>query len=744
MRDRIDWRSVSRAALTALVLAAGGCATSDPNPQPEPGGATPDGEGDPVGAAIANLGAMVTGCMSSASSTTLTLDLATEPAVVSAPNGKLTVNGNTCTVMGTGATMTTSTVTKIVVNGTTMNDKVIFDLLPGTFGAKILSSTGGITVDFKTNDGMTDTDTVMIRGSSAPETFKFATSTDPTADIFVDLTGDKTADIKITPGTLAVVLTASMGAGADTIIANPVLADMNGFAGTNNIMTTVLQTDLIAYGGIGADKFTGGAGDDTFYGGADDDTFKMAATTDGADTYIGDGGSDTVDYSNRMAAVSVDVGPSQPTAFGNVDLGAAPALFGAMGTLDMTNLVINADAAMTDVTVTFNAPAGPTAVVTQINAACTTSCAAYLTGKNHLAITTKAAGMTPSLEIKADPMMMGADTALGLTQAMVTSVADADDGLAGEMDDVRASVENITGGTGNDTLIGGPTKNTIKGGNGDDVIEGGANNCMMIPASDGDLLQGEAGNDTIYMPYPNCMAVLAGGAGNDTADFSGRSIENALSNDAASNDGDVVLAEKANIGNDIEAIVGGYGIDTITGGVNNDTFTGGAGNDFLIGGAGDDTFIAGAGADTYNGGLGFDTLTYASYTMGITATLCVTTATTVMQIDTACGMRDDGMSMESDQIANVEHVIGGTGNDTMTASTVAATFEGGDGMDTLTGGPGDDILWGDNQVDTLVGGAGDDMLDGGSGADNIDGGAGDGDVCVTDAADASRVMCELG
>jgi Ca2+-binding RTX toxin-like protein len=131
------------------------------------------------------------------------------------------------------------------------------------------------------------------------------------------------------------------------------------------------------------------------------------------------------------------------------------------------------------------------------------------------------------------------------------------------------------------------------------------------------------------------------------------------------------------------------------------------------------------------------------------ATLCVTNATTVATIDTACGARDDGAILvpEMDQIANVEHVIGGTGDDTMTAAATATdtTFEGGSGMDTLTGGGGNDNLWGDAGNDILSGGAGDDNLDGGGGTDSSDGGA-DGDVCVTDTTtpDSPRTSCELG
>ena len=61
------------------------------------------------------------------------------------------------------------------------------------------------------------------------------------------------------------------------------------------------------------------------------------------------------------------------------------------------------------------------------------------------------------------------------------------------------SIENIYGGSGNDTLIGNSLNNTLNGYDGDDVLSGGDGN---------DTLNGGAGNDT-----------LVGGAGNDTYAF---------------------------------------------------------------------------------------------------------------------------------------------------------------------------------------------------------------------------------
>lgn len=70
------------------------------------------------------------------------------------------------------------------------------------------------------------------------------------------------------------------------------------------------------------------------------------------------------------------------------------------------------------------------------------------------------------------------------------------------------------------------------------------------------------------------------------------------------------------------------------------------------------------------------------------------------------------------------HLIGDSGNDTLTGWTGDDTLDGGIGDDTLSGSFGDDTLDGGPGNDTLFGGEGEDKLVGGSGADVIDGALG--------------------
>jgi Ca2+-binding RTX toxin-like protein len=755
-----------KSALTplALLAAMSGCASSSPKDQ------SPQ---DPVEYEVskAELGVAVEGCADdmdtgwTAMTSTLSLQLtAGDTLVLSAPAGKITANGIACMgLINTVSTpLTTTNVTKMEIVGTTSDDKVILDLLPGSFGTKIFGATGGITVNFDNGD-VTDEDAFMVRGGASKETFKFSNVGDD--EIYAELSGDKNADVHISAADEALLtLSVSMGAGDDVVNAAALVADANKFGGTAIVLTPPLKAKLVAHGGLGNDTFTGGAAADEFYGGAGNDTFKAVEATDGGDIYQGDADIDTVDYSARKLSLSVDVGPEHPGQTGTVDLSTLDyGVAGVGGELD--GLVLDLDNDGATVAVAFDEPTDPSDVVAQINTEAGATIA-FLTGKNYLTLMTDSAADDAEFDIQAGT----ANTPLGLTVDLVDSVADADDGLASEGDDVRFSTENITGGSEADVLIGSRLKNAIKGGGKADTIEGGANTACGA-AADGDSLAGDSGNDIIYVPALNCFAAIIGGDDIDEVNYSGRGLAVVLTNAGGTtlNDGNAAGMEQGSIATTVERMVGGFGDDTITGFTGNDTLDGGPGDDTLIGGAGDDTMIAGPGNDFMNGGasgaagdtVDYSVPNYAGGTpAGLIATLCFDAAAGATLSGMTCGAGDDGLtttapvSAEDDQIVNIERVIGTEEDDTiglssaenlfqvaltgtMVASRVGLTLEGGDGADELNGGPGNDTLSGDDGDDELNGNDGDDTIYGGVGDDVIDGGDGDGDICVGNADDTT-------
>jgi Ca2+-binding RTX toxin-like protein len=71
------------------------------------------------------------------------------------------------------------------------------------------------------------------------------------------------------------------------------------------------------------------------------------------------------------------------------------------------------------------------------------------------------------------------------------------DGAAGEGDDIRGDVEGLTGGLGDDVLIGDAHANRLIGFGGEDVLRGGGGGDELIGWGDGDELDGGPGADSV-------------------------------------------------------------------------------------------------------------------------------------------------------------------------------------------------------------------------------------------------------
>ena len=140
----------------------------------------------------------------------------------------------------------------------------------------------------------------------------------------------------------------------------------------------------------------------------------------------------------------------------------------------------------------------------------------------------------------------------------------------------------------------------------------------------------------------------------------------------------------------IEYLAGSAFADTLKGdGVHSAYLAGGAGNDYLQGGAGDDYL---------DGGPGYDVASYANATSGVNVDLSITSPQNTGGAGT-------------DQLVNIEYLIGSPFDDTLKGDGVhSAYFAGGAGNDVLVGGPGNDYLNGGTGNDTLTGGGGKDVF----------------------------------
>ncbi|MES2482402.1 MAG: calcium-binding protein, partial [Pseudomonadota bacterium] len=156
-------------------------------------------------------------------------------------------------------------------------------------------------------------------------------------------------------------------------------------------------------------------------------------------------------------------------------------------------------------------------------------------------------------------------------------------------------------------------------------------------------------------------------------------------------------------GND--TISGGDGGDQLEGWSGNDTLNGGAGDDMLLGDEGSDTLSGNDGSDFIDGGAILDRISYSD--LNVLSFSYVTNGAVSVTVDlsgiTGDGSAGSGTSTVSDEtgtdsVANVNFIVGGAGNDTITGSSamIFEQIEGGLGDDILEGGAITDLVNTDN------------------------------------------------
>ena len=341
----------------------------------------------------------------------------------------------------------------------------------------------------------------------------------------------------------------------------------------------------------------------------------------------------------------------------------------------------------------------------------------------------------------------------------------------------------ITGGAGNDSLLGGSKADTISGGTGDDTISGAAG-ADVITGGDGDdsitggsgidNLSGGSGNDTFVLGTTasdftgaTTAETVDGGEGNDSLSFGDaaytilaaelagiKSVENLVfgattnatsvtlndavftSNGTTSLTIDLDAATTSDVTINASAVTAANSVTILytaaNSGTDGSSIAGGAGNDtFRV----DDRMLD--DAVTLAGGSGTDTLLVNE---GGTATSIASTVTgfEVIKFRTASTSysltANDGNNTISSSSSFVVTVDGS--NLTSGALTFNASSED-DNAYSITGGESADTLTGTNtatKTDTIIGAGGDDAINGGAGVDYLDGGAGNDTFTVSTAA----------
>lgn len=327
--------------------------------------------------------------------------------------------------------------------------------------------------------------------------------------------------------------------------------------------------------------------------------------------------------------------------------------------------------------------------------------------------------------------------------------------------DKLVSIEEVTGGSGNDIIRGNEGNNKLYGGAGDDVlagrggvnrIEGGegydileVEGASVINAAKGTIQRIDGGSDR-YLSIEeirlgagdddvriigkhHASPVIDGGEGDDTLVLTGNGVLGALKNvetvkvegnwTVTSEGHETILTEGAQTLTFAAGLLTDGKVDgTIFGLEMQDKIqlAGFAGTAAVLG---EDNRLTVTGADGAAVTLQLDPVQdFTGMAFQLTGDrkggvyLSFTEARLVDQVVEGTQTADYLESADGndiiDGLAGDDHLVGGAGDDILNGGSGNDRLEGGEGNDTLYGGSGDDIL---------EGGAGDDILTGGSGND---------------------------
>jgi Ca2+-binding RTX toxin-like protein len=463
------------------------------------------------------------------------------------------------------------------------------------------------------------------------------------------------------------------------------------------------------------DTLTGDANANVLSGGMGND---MLFATAGGDTLDGGAGTDTANFNLSTSGVTVDMGIQ----------GTSQNVGGSIGPITLTSIENVIGSAFDDTLI-----AALAATETLDGGSAGSDTADFSHG-------TSGVSVDLNVEGSAQPGVGGGFGAITLNNIANVNGSAFNDTLTG-----NSGNNTLKGGAGDDTLIATTGKDTLNGGIGTDTADfrnfaggvtidlslataqslGGANTVKLVSIEN---LTGGAGNDTLIAAANGGAETLDGGTGgSDTADFrhgtSGVTVDLNVQGSPQTIGGGFGPITLNNIDNvtgsafDDTLIAGLGGAETLNGGsagsdtadfrhgtsgVTVDLFTqgtpeavgGGFGNITLTnisnvtGSAFDDTLIAGTGVETLDGGangaLG-DTADFRHATSGVNVSI----------IGTAQNLTGSGLGTIT--LANIENLTGSAFNDELI---------GDNNANTLSGGAGNDILWGKGGNDTLNGGGG--------------------------------------
>jgi serralysin len=351
--------------------------------------------------------------------------------------------------------------------------------------------------------------------------------------------------------------------------------------------TLSANVENLTFTGVGSFTGTGNAGNNIITGGAGVD---ILTGRDGADQLIGGADDDFLFFDSADTAVHGNSGVDRAVAFGatgvSLDLG-----IGGIEWLWGTNAGDNANAATQTATVVIFGLGGNDIITGG-------SAADQLYGQD---------GADSIFGGNGDDWLYIDSFDFNLNGGIGSDRSSSLDGSALNLNLGTTSIEWVWASNHADNLNGSTNVQDLFlfGFDGADVLTGGSGNDNLLGQAGADQMIGGNGNDVIY--FDSDDTVVNGGNGQDTAqvlDYTGvgvslNLITNGIETVYASNQGDSLNGAGAtwsifmNGFNGNDTMTGGNLADNIYGGGGSDTIAGGGGNDFLDGngGGGTDTLL---------------------------------------------------------------------------------------------------------------------------------------------------------
>ena len=613
-----------------------------------------------------------------------------------------------------------------------------------------------------------------------------------TGDLDIDMADDTTTPNATVDSVDVVDITIKGGSGDDTIDL------VNVGANDEYLVTTGDGDDTIVVGAaIGnatstnaGDTITGGDGTDTLEVDVDlVDNTAIAATAaltgvtgiETLDLSGAMGGTDTVtlarissdlnrvDISTTSNTLTLNYGSGASTLGLNVavavtagtTLTANATGTGTADTLNITNMLTTGDTGSGTSnyvttgfeTVTFDTSTYATATAQLVGTVGVGANTFKVIGTNNF--TTNGAVTATTIDASA----FTGNLTLGAAAASVTTITGGtgDDVLLGDASstiDGGAGDDTVTGGTGNDTLTGGAGDDTITAGGGTDTIDAGAGDDTVNfdgTITAGDVADGGTGTDTLQLDAVATAATAASVSNFEIIEIGTTGLTQDMAVFTA-NSGFTTVDCTAVAGSTVVYNNANDNITTIRMTTTGSTATlarlvDGSSNSLIV--EADDSTTASQGATAFvaltanneetvtltSGSNAAETLTVSTLT-GTDLTTLTLTGTANVLVENGIASATLLTTVDSSGLTGSAevHATSSTQDTTFTAGTGGAEFTGGSGDDTINGSTGVDILIGGTGSDTINGGGGaDTTINGGLGADTLTGGGGDDNFVMTTA-----------